>query len=317
MKKVLLTVLTLITFAQGAVSPALGACGVPGPDTCGGSDPCHCGDTVVASRNLDGSDPVLKTPCPDDGLYVASGVTLQISGTIRQQPGVSHPIDNCSGIVVAPFATKVVVKRGTIVGFNFGVEAGDSVTESQFSRLKLVDNSDIGIRLTSGGSKNVIEKNIITGSTFVAGIDVNDGVGNTVRLNNTEISGDGIRVQGGSDNIVSRNLSQRNKGGLSSGFKIGGDSATVDSNTSTDNDTDGFTIGGTKHTVTHNIAARNANHGFSTVDATGFLVDATDSTFKSNVSKHNGGSAIFDPNFPGSNNKYPNNICTPPAPPLC
>jgi len=318
MKKVLLTVLTLIAFAQGAVSPALGACGVPNPNnTCGGSVPCHCGDTVVASRNLDSSDPVLRTACPDDGLYVASGVTLQINGTIRDLP---NPRDDCSGIVVgvpgATGATRVVVKIGTIVGFDSGVEAGDfngtsgggKVTESQFLRLQIVDSADTGIGLT--GDNNVIERNIITSENISggqAGILVRTGSHNTVSLNRTETSGvDGIKLQGGSDNTVSRNLSQRS-GSSSSGFRIDGNRATVDRNTSKDNSADGFTISGTNHTVTRNIAARNADNGFS--------VGATGSTFTSNVSKYNGGFGIEDvtapgPGTSGTSNFYTANLCT-------
>src|SRR5262247_3599635 len=105
--------LALISFTHGAVPPALAQCVfVPGSPCGERVGPCRCGDTVVTSTRLDGSDPVLQTPCPMNGLSVASGVRLEVGGTVRAAAG-----NTCSGIVVLPNATNVVVTTGKIVGF--------------------------------------------------------------------------------------------------------------------------------------------------------------------------------------------------------
>src|SRR5262245_30684672 len=92
--------LALISFAHSAVSPALAQCVfAPGPPCGEGVGPCRCGDTVVKSTKLDRSDPVLQTPCPENGLAVASGVRLEVGGTVRAAAG-----NTCSGIMVLPNA---------------------------------------------------------------------------------------------------------------------------------------------------------------------------------------------------------------------
>src|SRR5262249_60332800 len=104
-------ILTLACFAQG-----VGALSSVQAADCGsGIGVCHCGDRVVTNARLNGSDPVLRTVCPCDGLIVASGVTLEIRGTITGES------DLCSGIVVEGGATGVTVKTGRVTGFGLGV----------------------------------------------------------------------------------------------------------------------------------------------------------------------------------------------------
>ena len=105
--------LPLTVLGEGAVSSALGAA---------------CGDGVA--------------PCRCDGLFVLSGVTLQISGAIRAQ---EHSV--CfvnSGIILEEGATNVVITNGRIEGFVVGVAASSfvgRVTRSEFSRLQIVEGS--------------------------------------------------------------------------------------------------------------------------------------------------------------------------------
>src|SRR5262245_32964219 len=100
LRALLTIILTLVCFALGA-----GALSPVQADDCGsGVGPCHCGDRVVTNARLGGSDPVLRTVCPCDGLIVASGVTLEIRGTLTGES------DLCSGIVVEGGATGVTVK---------------------------------------------------------------------------------------------------------------------------------------------------------------------------------------------------------------
>jgi len=286
MRSLLLTpVVVLIAFGPGAVSPVLGA----GASCGGGVAPCSCGDTVVTNTRLDNSDPVLRTPCPCDGLLVASHVTLRINGTIQGQAG-----NTCSGVRVLPDATNVVVMTGRIAGFEHGVEA-EGVSQSRFSGLQIVDCAETGIDVE--GSNNTIQGNVITGCGS-EGIEV-EGDGNLVSLNRTENAGAfGISVEG-SGNVVSRNLSQRNG---SDGVAISGDANIVDRNRSNYNGGEGYVIDGTKHTVTLNIAEVNGTDGFT--------VFATTSTFTRNRSNNNGDFGIFDAAGSGTTNTYSGNGCT-------
>jgi len=189
----IIPVLALILIGPGAAVRARGQVGACGD----GLGPCRCGDTVVVDTKLDGKDPVLSTPCPCVGLLVISGVTLVIGGTIRGASG-----NTCSGIVVPPRATDVVVTTGTIVGFETAVEGGNIATfgvrRSEFSRLQVVDNN-LGISIV--GNDNLIERNVSTRSQFF-GIGVS-GARNVVTLNRTEEGQHGFDVDGG-DNVVSR-----------------------------------------------------------------------------------------------------------------
>jgi len=277
------SVLVLIAFGPGAVSPVLGA-------DCGdGVAPCSCGDTVVTYTRLDGSDPVLRTPCPCDGLLVASDVTLKINGTIRGQAG-----NTCSGIRVLPGATDVVVTTGRIVGFDHGVEA-EGVSQSRFSGLQIVNCADTGIEVE--GDDNVIEGNVITGCGS-EGIEV-EGEGNLVSLNRTENGGGFGIVVDGEENVVSRNLSQRN---AFDGIVVGGEENIVDRNRSKYNGLEGYFIDGEEHTVTLNIAEGNGTDGFT--------VFATESTFTRNRSDNNVDLGIFDAAGGGTTNTYTDNRCT-------
>src|SRR5262249_28324449 len=106
--------LCLGTLGAATVEPARAA-------DCGeGVGACRCGDRVVPNSRLGGSDPVLTTTCPCDGLIVASGVSLQIGGTITGES------DACSGILIEGNATGVAVTDGRITGFGLGVD-GDSL----------------------------------------------------------------------------------------------------------------------------------------------------------------------------------------------
>jgi hypothetical protein len=288
-------VLAFATLGLAAVSLAWGA-------DCGeGVALCHCGDRVVTSTTLNGSHPVLKTPCPCDGLMVESGVRLTIAGTIRGQDG-----NACAGIRVVPGASGVGVQIGKIVGFDVGVDANGSsgVTWSRFSRLHVVNSGTWGMLVT--GDDNVIEQNVVSGPDFFAGIDV-FGARNTVSLNRTEGGGLFGIVAGGHGNVVSRNHALR---GEFTGVMIYGAQATAEGNQSAYNGGDAFLIAGDDHVVAQNVGHQNGLNGFT--------VFATLSAFDRNRSDYNGrpadGIGILDftagGGTGGTANTYTANRCT-------
>jgi len=284
----IIPVLALTIIGPGAAVPAQGqvrACGA-------GFGPCRCGDTVVVDTKLDGTDPVLSTPCPCVGLLVISGVTLVIGGTIRAASG-----NTCAGIVVPPRATDVVVTTGRIVGFETAVEGGNiaifGVRRSEFSRLQVVDNN-LGISIL--GDDNLIARNVSTRSQFV-GIGVS-GARNVVTLNRTQEGQHGFDVDG-SENVVSRNVALRHQ---LDGITISGERALVERNRSQDNDGAGFVISQSNHTVSLNIAQGNASDGF--------FIPASDSRFTRNRSSYNGGFGLDVLGNSLSGNTFTDNLCT-------
>jgi hypothetical protein len=281
-----LVTLTLALIGVGAagITPARAA-------DCGdGVGPCHCGDRVVVNTRLGGSDPVLRTPCPCDGLVVASGVSLELRGTLTGEQ------DNfCSGIFLEIGATGVAVTNGRITGFSVGVGAGDApgaVNGGRFANLQILDSSFAGIFLT--GDANVVESNVFLNSFFVGVLLA--GNDNIVRLNRVEGSALlGLGVLG-TGNTISRNLALRNDG---DGIGVLGEPSIVEANRAAYNGSNGFVIAGTAVTVSLNIATHNA--------LAGFLVEASDSIFDRNRSAYNVGFGIEDV---GSGNEYTDNRCT-------
>jgi len=277
-------ILTLACFAQG-----VGALSSVQAADCGsGIGVCHCGDRVVTNARLNGSDPVLRTVCPCDGLIVASGVTLEIRGTITGES------DLCSGIVVEGGATGVTVKTGRITGFGLGVN-GDApegpVSNSRFTDLQ-IRGGFAGLLITGDG--NLVESNVVR-DAFVAGILL-IGDGNTVRLNRAE----GTALFGisaiGDANVLSRNVAQRNSG---DGIAFSGQNVTADGNRSAYNGGAGFIVEGTGQTVSRNVATGNALQGFA--------VSADASTLDHNRGDYNLLVGIEDT---GTGNAYVDNRCT-------
>jgi len=247
------SVLALITLGLGAVSPAFARCLIVPRGTCGGpsSRPCSCGNRVLPpGATLTGS---LNCPQDVDGLFVGSGVTLDLNGaTIQGLPG---NICFSSGIVVDANATDVIVKTGAIQGFEFGVEATRGVTMSQFARLR-IDSGFTGILLdgrVNAVANNDIAQNILTGGAFDGGIVIRNGVDNTVRLNQASgTDGNGIVLLQGSGNKVLKNV-VRGSGNVSFGFSIvGGERACVRWNQGIGNTNPGISISGFEHTVRNN-----------------------------------------------------------------
>src|SRR5262245_19556536 len=281
--RVLLTMvlLGLTTLGAGALQPA------PAADCGEGVGACHCGDRVVTNTRLRGSDPVLRTACPCDGLIVASGVSLEIRGTITGES------DLCSGILLEGNATGVAVTNGRITGFGLGVD-GDSlgpVSGNRFANLQIFGGFG-GFLLT--GDANVVESNVVRGALVSGVLLIGDG--NTVRLNRAEGAAlFGLSVVGDA-NVISRNVALRNSG---DGIALAGQNATVDLNRAEYNSGAGFVLEGTGLTVSRNIATSNALDGFA--------VGASASTLDRNRSDYN---RLFGIEELGTANVYLNNRCS-------
>jgi hypothetical protein len=225
-------VVVVAALREGAASRAFAA-------ACGdGVGPCACGDAVVTSTTLGPADPILKTACPCDGLFVGPGVTLEIIGTIRAEAG-----NLCSGIRLFE-ADGAAVRTGRIAGFDIGVSV-EGVTGARIAKLTISGGS-FGIRFE--GDDGLVERNIVVGSS--TGLDV-VGARNEIRLNRTAKTEFQGMLVAGEENVVSRNLVEES--GFD-GLTIFGDRATVDRNKARLNAGSGFFVDGQGHTVTVNIS---------------------------------------------------------------
>lgn len=181
-------------------APVCGDTSGPG----GTNIPCRCGDIVTTNTRLNGSDPVLKTKCPCNGLIVAPGVTLHIGGTIMAGTDWNVCTEAFpSGIVLGPGATNVTITTGRIVGFEIGVRSDfdTGVTHSRIERLQILDSVSWGMRLEGDG--NTVESNVVMRTDSKAGIEM-IGTGNRVCFNQAEYGSFGIVIVG-DDNTVCRN----------------------------------------------------------------------------------------------------------------
>jgi hypothetical protein len=206
----------------------VGICGdASGP---GGTDvPCRCGNVVTTNTKLNGSDPVLKTPCPCNGLIVASGVTLDIGGTILAATDPNACTETFpSGIVLGPGATNVTITTGRIVGFEIGVRSDfdTGVTHGRFERLQILESVSFGFLLD--GDDNTICSNVVRRTDQKAGIQVS-GDRNVVCLNRAEYGSAFGMIVEGEDNTISRNVALEND---FDGFTICGGGNTVEQNRS-------------------------------------------------------------------------------------
>ncbi len=86
--------------------------------TCGGTVPCKCGDSVIASRTIRG-DPVVGGFCPGDGLIMDTpGVTLTLKGNLF---GSADPhTTRGPGIGIHITADNVTLRGGRVEGFQYG-----------------------------------------------------------------------------------------------------------------------------------------------------------------------------------------------------
>lgn len=164
--RVLLAVTTGITGMTLAAAPAGAA--------------VTCGSTITTSTTLT-SDLV----CPGQGVTVgASGVVFDLGGhTIT---GTTTPEPGFEGVVIQSNRTDVVVRNGTVRGFNRGVAIRPGANNALITGLVL-DGNGLGIGAFGDPEANRFPLNArIVGNT----------VSNTTRFSGMQLAGNGHRVEG-------------------------------------------------------------------------------------------------------------------------
>ncbi len=187
--------------------------------TCGGTVKCKCGDSVIASRTIQG-DPVVKSVCPGTALFMSTpNVTLIIkNGGLVGSLDVHSQWATGDGINIS--ADNVTVRKGKIEGFQhgiFGITNGSTI-----SGVTTEHNAVNGINISGNG--NTIEASAGSHNTSSLAQDgiLITGDDNVVTDNYAEksVSGFvGIRVVG-SGNFLQDNFTKLNDGG---GVQVTGD----------------------------------------------------------------------------------------------
>jgi hypothetical protein len=275
---------------QAAMNALLASSATAGGE-CGGAVPCACGNTLMASRTLDG-DPIIQSVCPGDGLLIGqSDVVLTIKGgnTIRGS-------GEGAGILLGAGVGGVTVQSGAIAGFATGVRATGNAG-GRFANLRVIGNTDAGLDVTGDG--NTIEGVIAEANG--TGIAV-EGDGNVVKGSRSDRNDTGLAV-GGAGNTVSRNVVKRSAG---QGMVIDGAGALVERNQVSASGDDGLTVTGTGHTVTRNAMKLNRGDGLAIPDGGGIGVSR-------NRTDRSGGHGILDGTTGGGTggtaNTYTQNVC--------
>ncbi len=187
----LLAVLSLVP--SFVASPAAAA-------NCGGAVQCNCGDTVTSSWNFNRN---LSCGGTGPGLVIgANGVVLDglntygITGT---GSGQLH-----KGIVTQAF-DNTVIKRLTVTGFNWGINAEQFATGTLIDDVTVQSALDEGIHLGENSSNTTIQNSdIINNAT--ENLYVINSNGNTVTSCQIGGTGVGIRIDGGDDNTFTNNV---------------------------------------------------------------------------------------------------------------
>jgi hypothetical protein len=276
-----------------------------GADCGDGVGPCRCGDRVVTTTTLDGSDPVLSTTCPCVGLIVASNVALDIAGTIRGS-GSGDPV--CYGIHIEDDATNVRITHGRVTGFFMGVfgaggGSAEGVTHVTIAGIQALGNAESGIHLE--GRDVVVEHNVVRGNGFV-GIDL--FADSVVRWNKAEANAHGIFVLGDTV-LVANNVAVRNRlRGIEVGTLFGGGTVTVRENRADLNGGLGFGLFGDHVHAVRNIATRNGRDESGDQARDGFLLECGFCRLERNRSFYNGGFGILEAAAPDPN-VYTDNLC--------
>jgi hypothetical protein len=276
---------------------------------CGGAaGTCSCGNTVVDDHTLTcGVDPVTTTPCPDGGLIVASGISLDLGGCHIRSANGGPGIELRAGAAVT---------RGRLTGFGPGVTTGEIHGAANGVTVSLLFVAEGGEGIVVVGNDAVVSRNHVRSSAG-RGIAVT-GTGVTVSLNRAQDTGQcGISVTCEDSGLeppsldpectVSRNIALRNG---TCGISLAGNDLIADRNQAkyTENGP-GIIVAGTGHTLSRNISLGNEESPMTDpLESHGFAVTATDSTFTRNIASYNHGFGIHDSSI-GIPNTYDRNAC--------
>jgi parallel beta-helix repeat protein len=227
-----------------------------------------CGDTLTRSVKLTTD----LTDCPGDGLVIgAAGITVDlnghtIDGTATQLAGCDGPPSGPIGVSDGGGYDGLTIKNGTIQQFGGGFNAGsetEGMADSTLFDLTVRDNRFDGIVLGSAqrlNNDNRIMANRVYGNVCGNGIVLNNASDNLVARNRSHDNDGGITICCSDRNVVRDNVVAHN---ADSGITVCCDSldTLVKDNEVLDNASNGIIVlfGAKRTLVRENHVARNGN----------------------------------------------------------
>ncbi|MBD3310807.1 hypothetical protein GF351_06330, partial [Candidatus Woesearchaeota archaeon] len=184
-------VLSLMVMCFMVVFGAVDAAGMAIITECGGTDPCECGDKLIADRILDENDAL--TGCTSTALKIQTpGLTLDCNGS--QITGTSANSNN--GVHIQ--SGDVNVKNCEISSFGIGIRIDEGSGDNIVIQDSDLHGNCMGLYLNNG---NTAEVN---------GVDFsNNGPGALADVDCSDITGGfpgGIVAEGSSGNVVNGNF---------------------------------------------------------------------------------------------------------------
>ena len=266
---VAITVLVAAGIAAAlAASPSRSDTSVPGDGSQARLGNVSCGQTLTESTILEND----LTNCFADGLVAgADGITIDLNGhTIA-----GRTIPTGSGILISSF-DGVVVKNGTITGFDVGVSVNFGADGTRVRDLRISGNG-IGNGIEAQALRTAVTGNTVFGRAIgiLVGGTTTTATGNTVKGNDI-----GIFV-GGSRPVVTRNTALSNEG---LGIQAPADAAVITGNIANANGDDGIdATGATDASLGGNSAFFNTGLG---IDADASVIDEGGNAATGNGSLH-------------------------------
>ena len=220
------------------------------------------------------------------GMGIAAGGNINPDGVSMFEPIGGTAPDQVRGIltgIAAAGVSGVTIKNGSVVNFEAGLHLtgvqNSRVLDTRFSlnsdasawvegssgnkfkRLKMTENGDGGFRLIAS-SKNRIAGSTVSGaSDFGVGLEGLSSYNRLVR-NKVTLAGEGIKVEGGTQNRVFRNTTSWNGG---AGIEVAEDSVQtrINENQAHHNGGDGIFIEGAGTQLNRNHAGCNGGMGIT------------------------------------------------------
>jgi len=249
-------------------SPSNSVGSVPGEGSEARARTVSCGQTLTESTILEND----LTNCPGDGLVAgADGITIDLDG--HTIDGQTFPTGN--GIEISGF-DQVVVKNGTITGFDVGVSIVFGADQTRVQDLR-ISGTAIGNGIEAQAQRAALTGNTVFGRAIgiVAGGTATAAVGNTVKDNDTGILVGGRRAAVSRHTVLST---------AAIGIQAVAVAAAISGNVADANGDDGIDVtGATGATLAGNSASFNTLLG---IDADGDAIDQAGNTATGNGSLH-------------------------------
>ncbi|MCK4429559.1 MAG: right-handed parallel beta-helix repeat-containing protein, partial [Candidatus Aenigmarchaeota archaeon] len=259
--------------------------------TCGGDNPCSCGDFLNESRTFNGSDNL--TDCSGTALIInASDLVLDCNGTTISGNNSGY------GINLTNY-NNATIKNCIVMNFSMGIRLYNS-SNNNLTNNTVNNNIGDGIYLYNSSNNNLI--NNIANNNSEYGIELHSSSNsNILTFNTIEYNKLGIELHSSSNNTLTNNIANNNsQQGIVLSYSSNN---TLTNNTANNNSVGGFHLlySSNSNLLTFNTIENNEHLGI-------YLYNSLNNNITNNTVNNNIGDGIYLYN--SSNNTLTNNTIT-------